>query len=238
MGGSSGRQYIAQIDLTFGHPLIGKKAVAGLFPDLANMTVRMIQRRENAILPPFEDVELQRGDAVIVAATRKTLTDVISSQPKFLSGMIDHQEDPSRRAGQALTMIEAVIAPGSRMIGRNIQQIGFRYQTGCIVLGVQRRSRMIRVRMNEIRLEDGDVLLIFGTQKNIQGLRANRDILPLEWSSEELPDITNAFRARLIFSVTILLPPRACYRLWCRRWPAPSQWSPPAALIFARPRVP
>lgn len=204
MGGSTGRQYIAQIDLSFGHPLIGKKAVAGLFPDLKNMTVRMVQRGENAILPPFESIELQRGDAVIVAATRKTLSEVISSQPKFLSGMIDHQEDPSRRGGQALTMIEAVIAPGSRMIGRNIQQIGFRYQTGCIVLGVQRRSRMIRVRMNEIRLEAGDVLLIFGTQKNIQGLRANRDILPLEWSSEELPDITNAFKARLIFSIAIL----------------------------------
>lgn len=204
MGGASGRQYIAQIDLSFGHPLIGKKAVAGLFPDLQNMTVRMVQRRERAILPPFEGIELELGDAVIVAATRKTLTGVISSQPKFLSGMIDHQEDPGRRGGQALTMIEAVIAPGSRMIGRNIQQIGFRYQTGCIVLGIQRRSRMIRVRMNEIRLEDGDVLLIFGTQKNIQGLRASRDILPLEWSSEELPDITNAFRARLIFGVTIL----------------------------------
>jgi di/tricarboxylate transporter len=203
MGGASGRQYIAQIDLTFGHSLIGKKAVAGLFPDLKNMTVRMVQRRENAILPPFEGIELELGDAVIVAATRKTLTGIISSQPKFLSGIIDHQDDSSRLGGQALTMIEAVVAPGSRMIGRNIQQIGFRYQTGCIVLGIQRRSRMIRVRMNEIRLEDGDVLLIFGTQKNIQGLRASRDILPLEWSSEELPDITNAFRARLIFGMTI-----------------------------------
>jgi di/tricarboxylate transporter len=204
MSSATGRQYIAQIELTPGHPLVGKKAVAGLFPDLKNMTVRMVQRRENAILPPFEDVELRIGDAVIVAATRKTLTEVISSQPKFLSGMVDHQEDPNRRGGQALTMIEAVVAPGSRMIGRNIEQIGFRYQTGCIVLGIQRRSRMIRVRMNEIRLEAGDVLLIFGTQKNIQGLRANRDILPLEWSSEEVPDIANAFRARVIFSVTIL----------------------------------
>lgn len=204
MSSVTGRQYIAQIDLTSGHPLVGKKAVAGLFPDLKNMTVRMVQRRENAILPPFEDLELEIGDAVIVAATRKTLTEIISGQPTFLSGMLDHKEDPNRRGGQALTMIEAVVAPGSRMIGRNIQQIGFRYQTGCIVLGIQRRSRMIRVRMNEIRLEAGDVLLIFGAMKNIQGLRSNRDILPLEWSSEEVPDIANAFRARLIFGVTIL----------------------------------
>lgn len=202
--GSSGKQYIAQIDLSPGHPLVGKRAAAGLFPDLKEMTVRMIQRREQALLPPFEDVELQIGDAVIVAATRKVLTEVLASQPKFLSGMIDHQEDPSRRGGQALSLIEAVVAPGSRMTGRTIQQMGFRYQTGCIVLGIQRHSRMIRERMNDIRLEPGDVLLIFGTRKNILGLRANRDILPLEWSTKELQDIAYAFRARMIFGVTIL----------------------------------
>jgi di/tricarboxylate transporter len=202
--GSSGRQYIAQIDLSPSHPLVGKRAVAGLFPDLKDMTVRMIQRRAQALLPPFEDVELQNGDAVIVAATRKVLTDVLASKPKFLSGMIDHKEDPSRRGGQALSLIEAVVAPGSRMSGRTIQQIGFRYQTGCIVLGIQRHSRMIRERMNDIRLEPGDVLLIFGTQRNIVGLRANRDILPLEWSTEELQDIAYAFRARMIFGITIL----------------------------------
>jgi di/tricarboxylate transporter len=202
--GSSGKQFIAQIDLTPGHPLIGKRSAAGLFPDLKEMTVRMVQRREDAILPPFEDVEFQLGDVIIVAATRKTLTDILASKDSILSGMIDYQEQPSRRGGLNLSLIECVVAPGSRMIGRDIQQIGFRYQTGCIVLGIQRRSRMIRVRMNEIRLEAGDVLLIFGTRKNILGLRAHRDVLPLEWSTEEVPDITFAFRARIIFSVVVL----------------------------------
>ncbi|TNE37233.1 MAG: SLC13 family permease [Alphaproteobacteria bacterium] len=202
--GSSGKQYIAQIDITPGHPLIGVKSTAGLFPELKNMTVRMVQRREDAILPPFEDVELQLGDVVIVAATRKTLTEILASKENILSGMIDAQEAPRGRGGQNLSLIECVVAPGSRMIGRDIQQIGFRYQTGCIVLGIQRRSRMIRGRMKDIRLEAGDVLLIFGTRKNIIGLRANRDILPLEWSAEEVPDITFAFRARTIFGGVIL----------------------------------
>lgn len=200
--GTSGKQYIAQIDLTPDHPLIGTKAVAGLFPDLQDMTIRMIQRGEDALLPPFEDIELQRGDAVIVAATRKVLTDLVASKPHFLSGMIDAR-DENRKGAQSLNLIEAVVAPGSRMIGRSIQQIGFRYQTGCIVLGIQRRSRMIRVQMNNIRLEAGDVLLIFGTHVNIQGLRASRDILPLEWSAEEVPDIANALKARVIFAVTV-----------------------------------
>ena len=49
------------------------------------------------------------------------------------------------RRPSELTLAEAVIAPGSRMIGRRIEQVGLHAETGCIVLGIQRRSRMIRM---------------------------------------------------------------------------------------------
>jgi di/tricarboxylate transporter len=90
------------------------------------------------------------------------------------------------------------------MIGRNIEQIGFRYETACIVLGIQRRSRMIRARMSDIRLEDGDVLLVLGKPSDVGGLRLNRDVIPLEWSATELPDPSRARRARYIFAGTVL----------------------------------
>ncbi|HAC56980.1 MAG TPA: SLC13 family permease, partial [Rhodobiaceae bacterium] len=61
-------------EITAGHPLLGVSSKAGLFPPLRDMTVRMIQRGEHPILPPFEDVTLSAGDVVIVAATRQTLT--------------------------------------------------------------------------------------------------------------------------------------------------------------------
>ena len=66
---SEGRQFIAQIVLDRGHPLIGRGSVAGLFPDLPDMTVRMVQRREEALLPPYDDFTFRLHDTVIVAAT-------------------------------------------------------------------------------------------------------------------------------------------------------------------------
>jgi len=65
------------------------------------------------------------------------------------------------------------------MIGRNIE----------LVLGIQRRSRMIRTRMLDIRLEAGDVLLLFGYDADMRELRNSRDLLLLDWSTAELPDI-------------------------------------------------
>ena len=203
--GSDGRQFIAQIELAPGHPLVGARAVAGMFPDIPNMTVRMVQRGNSALLPPFDDLTLRTFDSVIVAATRKTLTEFLSSNPEYLHGMVGPEfvTDANSRA-ESISMCEAVVAPGSRMVGRTLAQIGFNYQTHCVILAVQRRSRMIRSRLSEVRLESGDVLLIAGRGSDVTALRSNRDILLLEWSATELPTISHANRARLIFSAVIL----------------------------------
>lgn len=200
-----GRQYIAEIPLTPDHPLVGTAAVAGLFPPLKDMTVRMIQRGETHVLPPFEDVILEIGDVVVVAATRKSLTEALKSSSDIMRGLIsEHVDELAGEAGE-LTIAEAVVAPGSRMIGRTLGQVGFRAETSCIIVGIQRRSRMIRTHMDDIRLEPGDVLLVLGRLQNIQRLRANRDVLLLEWSAAELPEFANARWAATIFAGTILL---------------------------------
>jgi di/tricarboxylate transporter len=123
--GGTGKQFIAQIQITYDHPLVGMESVAGLFPPLKDMTVRMIQRREHAFLPPFEDVRLQPGDTVIIAATRQALTEVLKTRSGIFENMLEenHQnqnwdgergdETPERPTGD-LTMVEVVVAPGSR----------------------------------------------------------------------------------------------------------------------------
>jgi di/tricarboxylate transporter len=202
----SGQQYIAQIRVTENHPLTGAQPIAGLYPDLKDVTVRMIQRGEQSLLPPFE-YELKEGDVLIVAATRKSLSSLLSSSPRYLEGMLNiagfHDESKGVESSETIVISEAVIAPGSRMIGRNIEQIGFRRQTGCLVLGIQRRSRMIRTRMLDIRLEAGDVLLLFGYDADMRELRNNRDLLLLDWSTAELPDIRKSLFARIIFAGTM-----------------------------------
>lgn len=200
---STGHQYIAQIQVSPNHPLIGAKPVAGLFPTLRDVTVRMVQRGERSMLPPFEDA-LESGDILIVAATRGSLSKLLSSQPEYLRGMLNIGGfEAEADTAEPIVISEAVVAPGSRMIGRTIEQIGFRRQTGTLVLGVQRRSRMIRKRMLEIRLEAGDVLLLFGYDSDMRALRNDRDLLLLDWSMVELQDIRKSFLARVIFIATI-----------------------------------
>lgn len=210
MSEREGKHFIAQIEINRGHPLIGKGPVAGLFVDLPDITVRMVQRREKAILPPFDDFSFMSGDFVIVAATRSSLTALLKSNPDILEGLmaetsIADEEDGSVQRSTQLTLVEAIVAPGSRLIGRSIAQIGFHAQTDCVILGIERRSRMIRTQMNTIRLEAGDVLLILGDINHVRALRADRDILLLEWSMQGLPDQRNARIAASIFAAVVTL---------------------------------
>lgn len=205
--GLSGKQFIAQLAITPDHPLHGAEPIAGLFPALKNMTVRLVQRGDTSILPPFEEVSLRSGDMVIVAATRQALTEALLAGEGLLTTDVPISDDDQPSAldgsGAELTLCETVVAPSSTLIGRRIGQSGLRADTGCLVLGIQRRSRMIRGRLEDIRLEPGDGVLLLGPRGRIRDLRTNRDLLLLEWSAHELPDIKLANRARLIFAATV-----------------------------------
>lgn len=198
-----GKQFIAQIEINRGHPLIGEGPVAGLFPQLPDITVRMVQRRDMALVPPFDDFKFRAGDVVIIAATRQALTNLLKSNPAIVDGLmseVDFSDAEGRTQRAQLSMIEAVVAPGSRLVGQTIAQIGFDIRTDCVILGIERRSRMIRARLNSMRLEAGDVLLIVGDGTSIRNLRGNRDILLLEQSMQGLPDPRNARMAAIIFA--------------------------------------
>ncbi|WP_346914031.1 SLC13 family permease [uncultured Roseibium sp.] len=205
--GASGKQFIAQIDITYGHPLVGVTSVAGMFPALKDMTVRLVQRGEQPILPPFENVTLSPGDTVIVAATRAALANALSRRqplmdPENSSQTADNGDQSSTPPG-SMTLAEVVVAPASRMMGRTLLQSGFHAETGCVVMGIQRRSRMPRMAMNNIRLEAGDVLLVGGSAEQISRLRGSRDVLLLDWSTAEVPRRRYAPRALAIFAIVV-----------------------------------
>jgi di/tricarboxylate transporter len=205
---SSGKQFIAQIEITYGHPLVGVESVSGMFPKLKDMTVRLVQRGQKPILPPFENVVLSPGDTVIVAATRAALANALARRQPLMETESDSGSsgrDTQAAPAGTISLAEVVVAPASRLMGRTLPQSGFYNDTGCLVMGIQRRSRMPRMAMNDIRLEAGDVLLVAGSEEAIARLRGNRDVLLLDWSMAEVPRKRYAPRALVIFAIVVAL---------------------------------
>ncbi len=194
-------QFLTEIRLTPGHPLIGDKTVAGMFPNLTSFTVRSVRRGNEDFLPPFEDIVLQEGDTLIIAATRNALTDALKSWKTFErkgeNGQVMADGD------EPILLYEALVPPGSRLVNNVIDQSGFAALNDCTILGIERRSRMPRQPLSQIRLEAGDVLLIYGNRNAIARLRGLRDLLVMEWSGREVQPHGRALRAQLIFAATI-----------------------------------
>lgn len=206
----SGRQFLSQIAVGTGHPLEGEESIAGFFPSLEGITVRSIQRDGKAILPPFEDIALQAGDTVIVAATRRALTKALATGAASLPEMPSDQRAEERRSDKLtgitenFMIAEAVIAPGSRYAGRTVEASKIRANYGTMVIGLQRRSSMTRGLVRNIRLEPGDTVLIGGLPEDIERLRQSRELLLLEQSAGEVPLRAYAPRAIAIFACVIL----------------------------------
>ncbi|MEE9316982.1 MAG: SLC13 family permease [Rhodospirillales bacterium] len=207
-----GKHFVAQITVSADSDLVGKDAPGGHFSGLPDKTLRMVQRGERAILPPFEDYTAKPGDVLVVAATRKALARFLAEDPGLLHPDLEAGRSfPGdvtsggrwQEGGQSLA--EVMVAPASGFIGLSLPQIGFRYKTHCIVLGLQRRSRMIRQRITDVRLQSGDVLLIQGQPDDLTRLRRHRDVVLLEGSSEELPALDHAKRATAIFLGVVAL---------------------------------
>ena len=201
-----GRQFIAELDIVSGSNLIGEGSRAGLFPGLPDITVRLIQRGYRTILPPFENVVLEAGDVLIVAATRKVLTTIFATYPGHLLRTSSDVGEPPVPDAQAsdLVLSEAMIKPASRMIGQTLELTNFPERSRCNVLGIERRARMLRTRLHELRLEPGDVLLLVGRQADIERLRGDPDVLPIEWSASDLPLVGKAPLAAAILAAIVL----------------------------------
>lgn len=91
------------------------------------------------------------------------------------------------KVSETRILAEVMVTPGSRMVDMSIDQVGFPVQFNTIVLGVQRRARVVRRRLGRIRLESGDVLLVAGSRRAIDSLQGNPDMIVLSGSKKELP---------------------------------------------------
>jgi len=203
---TEGKQFIAEIDVTAASPLIGARAAAGQFRAMPDVTVRLVQRGPAMILPPFEGTVLQAGDMLIVAATRSALTDALTRNAGFLLAggepMTADAENHGREESDHV-LAETMIAPASRMIDLTIDMVGIQRRFGCLVLGIQRRGRMTRQRLGDIRLQAGDVLLITGHRADVNALRANPDLLLMSWAIKEMPRPRRAPLAAAVFACTV-----------------------------------
>ena len=201
--------FITKIIVNENSNLIGKKADEDKLEGLENSEILMIQRGEHAEHTPFYSFVMEKGDILVISTSREQLTSILSKNIGSIESF-DENEDDSETKKQVIT--EAMVTPSSSLVGNTIENVSFRYRYDCIVIGLQRKSKIITTNMGELPLEPGDTLLIQGDKKSIKALRTKSDLLPMEWTTSEIQNKNIAkisifiFLGVIIFGAFEILP--------------------------------
>ncbi len=219
-------RFVAKLTVASDAGLVGQPAASGVL-NIPNTRLILVQRGDRALLPPFHGIGLERHDVLVVLATREALVDLAARYPGLLHNALaaenlnsNDKEQAQVTAGDQV-LAEVMIPPGSRLVGESLERIGFYHTYQCLVLGLQRRSHMIRDHLTRIRVLAGDVLIVQGTREQLRTLRRTGNFLPLDETVVELPAPQLAKHAAAIFfgvvvvAATGLLPVVTAALLGC-----------------------
>lgn len=168
-------EYLTEIVLLPGAKSVGHRIKdAPLVHDL-DLTILEIRRGDESIRLPNGDVLLRGHDVLLV---RCNLDDIRSLQEREgirLKPQAKWGDDSL--TSEEFSLIEAVVAPNSTVIGSTLKRTNFREQFGATVLAVRHRGRLLREKLSETVLSAGDVLLIEVHRDRLNGFKTGQDFI-------------------------------------------------------------
>lgn len=208
-GAKEGQQFLVELEFGSNPNLIGMTPKAGMFPDLPRFTILSIQKiNGKEFLPPFEDYSIEEHDRFLISTSRENLRATISENPWLIKGLVNYcdinHKKNSITKGDPILM-NAMVVPNSNLIGKSLSNQLVDNAEMCEIIGIKRRASLGRHNIRDAVIESGDVLLMRGQRDQIENLRMSKDVVPLEWSSNDLPQKQGALPATLIFLVTMLM---------------------------------
>jgi len=126
---------------------------------------------------PSSGVPVQTGDTLIIEAGPEEIDKLVTALGLELGSNNSKDKTPLGAAGGAL--VEAVIAPRSRLEGQTVGSQRLIGRHGFTLLAVARQGRPYRGRLKAFRFRVGDVLLLHGEAERVPDALAAYGCLPL-----------------------------------------------------------
>jgi di/tricarboxylate transporter len=176
---STGREFLLQAVIPPRSRLIGRTAVTAVEGRSKSFQILEVKRRGQILDEPLNQLILQEGDRLLMRTGRSGVT-ALRETAEFHMGLdSDAAADLSPMEQREAVLMEGMVGPNSRYVGRTFAEIAFRRKYGVIVLAVHREGYNITSEFDRLRLDFGDTLLVEGARDAIDRLKAERDFIPL-----------------------------------------------------------
>ncbi len=196
-------KYITELRVMASSPLIGKSVEQARLAEKHSVFVLELLRGDEKHWSPRGE-QLQEGDVLLVRGDWEKLQAMKDRTKLEIESEFKLQD--SQFAGNeagAQVLVEAMVAPGSRLIGKSLTDLDFQWHYNAAVLALHRRGTVVREKIRSVPLDLGDVLLMLCPQGELDALRANRNLVVLNERGEARPQVRKALLSVAIMAAAI-----------------------------------
>ena len=169
-----------------------------------DVSIVAIERHGNKILNPSPQTRLKVGDVLVLEGSEEDFHQ--RDVEPLMEYLPESEWRESDLESRAVEIVEAMISPRSRLIGKTLREAHFRDRYGLSVLAIWRGDEEMFTYLADIELAFGDAMLLQGSRDKIALAIDDPDLILLVSRDEAEITVPGKGRAALlIFVATILL---------------------------------
>ena len=199
-------EYVTELRIRDKSPLVGKSVLESRLGEDHDIRVLGVLNAGDEGWAPLRRV-LQPDDVLLVHGSLPDLMRLRGTMGLRIDADFKLRDETLQ--SEDLRLVEALVAPGSDLIGHTLREVDFRNRYKALVLAMQRRGETINDRLGSVRLGLGDALLIQARGTQIRELRRDADFIVLG----EVPGGTLRHKAPLAIGILLAVVGLAAFNV-------------------------
>lgn len=197
------REYMSEVLVLPGSPLVGKTLAEANLSDELDLTVVGIIRGTQGRIAPSSHQKVEAEDLLLVQGRIEDILRVKTEAGIEIKA--DFELSDQVLEGADLELFEATVLRGSDFTGRTLKGLKFRQRYQLTVLAINRHGVALLSKISTLPLRFGDVLLVQGKREHVEHLAQDGQLLLLEEVSERRGRVGKRRWALVGFGVFLLL---------------------------------
>src|SRR5690625_882465 len=208
--------FIAESQVPESSPVVGRNPREAVPDSIDDVELLEVLRKGSPV--HGTDVEIQAGDKLLlrgdwpkIEAARKAMKckfDRVPTAPERPRPLTEEEANAEKKDAadprkDERLHVEAMIAPGSHLIGRTLYGMRFAHTYRARVQGIHRRQLAIRSPLDRVPLSVGDVLMLDAPADAIDALRADPGMIVLGERAQQRVAPRRAILSALIMAAAI-----------------------------------
>lgn len=161
------RRFLSEFVVPAGSPVVGKKISESDLGHMAGVQVLDVIRGQYSLKRALDTLVMRVGDRLVIDSGAD---EVAALHARLAQVSFSEQTDPDTVDVQETKMIEAIVGPESKLIGKPVAALDLPHRFGMQCVAVHRQKRALNHPFDLLRLRVGDILLLQGSDAALEKL--------------------------------------------------------------------